>query len=475
MGPRADSATAMQGPAALAAAAASEEVLTPLQRRLATLAVACAIALSAVSLTGVSVALPIMAQDLGLQPATAVWLVSGFQLALVATLFPFAALGEQWGYRRTFAVGLVMIAVASVICSTADSFAWLLAGRILQGLGASAVMAVNPALLRLSVPAQALGRVLGTNAMVVAFATAFGPSLAALVLSAAHWRWLFALNLPWALLALGIGWFVLPRRIQAPDRRFDRGGALLNMVTFVLAAAALDRLAAGGWIALSLLTGSLVSGWILYRHQRHRSAPMVPLDLLRNREVSASAGASVFAFAAQMAALVSLPFLLHDVFRLSLLATGTTLMAWPLAVAFMAPVAGRCVDRQWSSTRLCILGGALQCVALLLMAGFADRLGYYAMVMLMVVCGIGFGFFQTPNNRAMLGATPRERSGSAGGLQATARLTGQTLGAAVVGMSFRLQPGDAAAACALALFAAAAFAAASAGFSLRRQAVQSTP
>ncbi|MES2480658.1 MAG: MFS transporter [Pseudomonadota bacterium] len=462
-----------QDPAA-SAAAADGEILPPLQQRLATLAVACAIALSAVSLTGMSVALPVIARELGLPPATAVWLVSGFQLTLVATLFPFAALGEQWGYRRTFAVGLVLIAVASVICTTSDSLAWLLGGRILQGIGASAVMAVNPALLRLSVPAAALGRVLGTNALVVALATAFGPSLAAMVLSAAHWRWLFALNVPWAVMALGIGWFVLPRRVQAPDRRFDLGGALLNIVAFVLAAAALDRLAAGGWVALSLLAGALVSGWILFQHQRHRSAPLLPLDLLRDREVSACAGASVFAFAAQMAALVSLPFLLHDVFHLSLMATGTTLMAWPLAVAFMAPVAGRCVDRQWSSTKLCIVGGAMQCLALLVMAGATDSLNYHAMVLLMVACGIGFGFFQTPNNRAMLGATPRERSGSAGGLQATARLTGQTLGAAVVGMSFRLNPGDARAACAMALLAAAAFAAASAGFSLRRQAVQST-
>jgi len=213
----------------------AEQAGLPLrQRRLAVLAVSCAVALSTLSLTSVSVALPVIAGDLGLSAANSVWLVNAFQLTLLATLFPFSAVGEQWGYRKIFLAGLALIGVASVLCALARSFELLLLARVLQGIGASAVMAVNPALLRLSVPGADLGRTLGLNAMVVAAASALGPSLAAVVLSVADWPWLFGLNLPWVVLAMALGAAVLPADARGAARRFDRVGALLNMATFRL-------------------------------------------------------------------------------------------------------------------------------------------------------------------------------------------------------------------------------------------------
>lgn len=461
-------------PASLSESAVSssahQDGLPRLHRRLAIWAVSFAVVLSVLSLTSVGVALPVIARDLGLVEADAVWLVSAFQLALLGTLFPFSAIGERWGYRSTFLAGLALITFSSIVCTFARSFEILLLGRVLQGIGASAAMAVNPALLRLSVPANRLGHVIGLNAMVVAVATALGPSLAAVVLSVASWPWLFALNVPWAVLAMAVGAAVLPRaRGAAATAPFDVTGAVLNVVTFVLLASALDALAARGVAALPHLVAGVLCAVALVLQQRRRVVPLLPLDLMRAGAVRACVGSSVFAFAAQMTALVALPFLLHDGLGMDMLTVGLLMMGWPLAVAFMAPAAAHLESRGLSSSVLCSVGAGVMCAALLALAALPRQADESVWFGLLVLCGLGFGLFQTPNNRAMLGATPRERSGSAGGLQATARLTGQMLGATAVGVCFRLLPGQPEMAGAWGLMAAAAFGAASAVFSFQRR------
>jgi MFS transporter, DHA2 family, multidrug resistance protein len=461
--------TLVRADRASTASAAASTPFSPARQRIAIMAVSCAVALSTVSLGAVGVALPVIARELTLPPAATVWLISGFQLVLLATLLPFAALGERWGYRRVFLSGLFVIALTSFVCARSGSFGVLLAARLLQGLGASAVMAVNPALLRLSVPPDRLGKAIGLNAMTVAVFTALGPSLAAFVIARADWTWIFLLNIPWAAIAVVIGRFALPANPATPARGFDVAGALLNVCTFVLLASGLDRLTVHGYEALPQLALGAACGWAFVVHQRHKAAPLLPLDLLRNRVVRRCVGASVFAFAAQMAAMVALPFLLDHTYRRDVMSIGFIMMAWPLAVALMAPAAGWLEGRRIASWRLCVAGGGIMGVALLCIAALPADAGNGVLVVAMVLSGVGFGAFQTPNNRAMLGATPRERSGGAGGLQATARLTGQMLGASTVGTAYRLVPEGTIGAAGWALVAAAAFALLSAAFSLRRR------
>lgn len=423
--------------------------------------------LSVLSLTSVSVALPVIATSLQVEPAVAVWVINGFQLALISTLFPFSSLGEQWGYRRVFLSGIVLIGAASTACALSDSFAVLVCARVVQGLGASAVMAVNPALIRLSVPKARLGWAIGLNAMIVAIATALGPSVAALVLSVSSWPWLFALNLPWAVMALAVGAAVLPNYRAAQGRRFDRVGALLNVAMFVLIVPGVDALASRSWVGAPLVAAGMVCAVALFAQQRRERTPLFPLDLLRIPAVRLSAGASAFAFAAQMAALVTVPFLLINGFGRSMVDTGLIVMAWPVAVALMAPVAAWCEERI-ASAYLCAIGGGLLAASLLVLAMLPGSVHDVWLGLAMVLCGIGFGCFQTPNNRTMIHATPRERSGAAGGVQATARLIGQTLGTSVTGISFHALNAEPTRAAALALVLAAGFALLSGILSLRR-------
>ncbi len=170
------------------------------------------------------------------------------------------------------------------------------------------------------------------------------------------------------------------------------------------------------------------------RHELPRPAPLIPFDLLRIRLFALSIASSVCSFTAQMAALVALPFEIQRLGR-SAVETGLLMTPWPIAVAFAAPIAGRLADRYPAG----VLGGIglmLNAVGLLLIATFPEGGSAVDLMWRMAVCGLGFGFFQSPNNRAMISSAPRARSGAASGMLGTARLTGQTLGAAGVAILF---------------------------------------
>ncbi|MBW8268860.1 MFS transporter [Caldovatus aquaticus] len=450
------------------APAAQEDGLPPAQRRRAVLAVMLVLAQAVLLAAQVNVALPGIARDLAADPAATVWIVNAYQLAVVATMLPFAALGDRIGHRRVFLAGTAAFGLASAACALAPSLPLLIAARFVQGLGGAATMSVQPALLRFSYPHAQLGRAIGNTAMVVAISTAVGPSAAAALLAVADWPWMFLVNLPLALLGLALGAPALPRDAatrSAADGRFDALAALLNAAAFGLVFVGLYALAARPVLGVVALCGGLAAGAALVRRESGAPAPLLPLDLLRVPAIGLAVAASVCNFAGQMTAFVALPFLLqHDLGR-DQVETGLLITPWAVAVALVAPLAGRLSDR-FSTATLCAIGGALTATGLALLAALPHAAGTAGFVALLALAGLGFGLFQTPNNRAMLGAAPRARSGGAGGLQGTARLSGQTLGSTVVGLTFLAVP-QAAPATALAL--GACFALAGGAVSLGRR------
>jgi DHA2 family multidrug resistance protein-like MFS transporter len=194
------------------------------QRRWAVTAIFTALAMGSLDTMIANVALPAIAADLHVNPADVVWVVNVYQIAIVASLLPLGALGDIVGHQRLYLAGVLLFTLASLGCACAWSLPSLLVARTLQGLGASATMAVNTALVRFVYPSRMLGRGFGHNAMVVATAFTFGPSIASAILALGPWPWLFAINVPLGLISFLIGIRTLPATPRAAHR-FRRRGA----------------------------------------------------------------------------------------------------------------------------------------------------------------------------------------------------------------------------------------------------------
>ena len=384
-----------------------------------------------------NVALPVIAGQLGASPSASVWVINGYQLTITVLLLPLAALGDRIGYKCIYIPGLALFTLGSVACAVSGSLPMLIAARVFQGIGAACIMSMNAALVRATYPASMLGRGIGYNAMVLSMSAATGPTLAALILSVASWHWLFLINLPIGIAALAVGRKTLPDP-HGHGEPFDWPSALLSaamMGGFVFGAEMFAREGAG--LGLVLVIAGLTCGAALIWRERREANPMMPLDLLRIPIFALSIATSIVSFAAQMLAYVAIPFLLQSVLGRSVFATGLLMTPWPIAVGIAAPFAGRLADRVPSG----LLGGiglAIFAVGLFFLSRLGESPANFDIAWRMAVCGLGFGLFQSPNNRTLLSAAPKPRSGAAGGMLATARLLGQTTGAVAVGLAFHL-------------------------------------
>ncbi len=408
------------------------------QRRWVVATTTIAVVMASLDTAIANTALPTIARDLLTDAANAVWIVNVYQLAMVATLLPFASLGESIGHERVYLGGLILFTVASLACALAWSLPSLMAARMLQGVGASGIMSVNAAIVRHVYPKNLLGQGIGRTALAVGVAFALGPTVASAVLSVAHWPWLFAINVPCGVVAIAIALRTMPKTPRA-EHRFDLVGGTLVAGAFALLILAIGE--GAHWahpltVALELAAAAVLA-FILIRRQAGHPAPMLPLDLFRRPMFALSAATSVCSFAAQGLAFVALPFYFQEVLGRSAVDTGLLMTPWSIVVAVMAPVAGRLSDRY----PVGLLGGIgliTLGLGMALLATLPADPSVADIVWRMGICGAGFGFFQSPNIRAIMSSAPPGRSGSASGMVATSRLMGQTIGAALVALCFAL-------------------------------------
>jgi DHA2 family multidrug resistance protein-like MFS transporter len=399
-------------------------------------AIVLAIAMSVLDSSIVNVALPSIARQLHASPAASIWVVNAYQLAILVLLLPLASLGEVVGYRRVSLAGMALFTISSLGCALAPDLLTLSIARVVQGFGAAGIMSVGAALVRFTYPQGQLGRAIGINAFVVATSAALGPTIASAVLAVAEWRWLFGINIPLGAITILIAIRALPET-ERSRRPVDYASAALYAGTLGLVLSGLQSLAHEAATLLTLVEVGCgcALGYLLVRRELPRAAPLLPFDLLRVPLFSLSIATAVCSFMGQTSALVALPF---EIQRLGHTAveTGLLMTPWPLALALAAPLAGWLADRHAAG----VLGGLgliVMGAGLLLLAFLPSGASSAGFVWRMALCGLGFGFFQAPNNRAIMVSAPRRRSGAAGGMLSAARLLGQSLGAASVAILFR--------------------------------------
>lgn len=411
-------------------------VVAPAQRTWALATTISVTLLATIDQSIANTALPTIARDLHASASASVWVINGFQLGLLLGIVPLAAAGDILGYWRVFRIGLAIFVVASLACSISHDLLTLTLARFVQGAAGAALTITATPINRLIFPANMVGRATGYNTMAVALGAAAGPIVCGVILSFAPWQWLFALNVP-----IGIAAFVLAVKTipKTPGTRgaFDWISALMNVAMFGLAVYGFDSIGHNGPTpgTITELLAAAIVGWLFIRRQHGQLLPMFAVDLFAQARFTLAVFACFASFVAQSIAYVTLPFAFQTVMGYTPLQVGALLLPWLLASAAIAPISGPLSDR-YNSSRLAAVGLAIFSIGLFCATVMGTHPAPVDIAWRMAVCGIGYGLFQSPNNRAMQISVPRERSAAPQAIQGVARLLGQTIGAAIVALVF---------------------------------------
>jgi DHA2 family multidrug resistance protein-like MFS transporter len=390
------------------------------------------------SSTITNTALPTMVRSFHITSAQSIWIVNGVQLATTATLLFFASVGDARGAKRVYLIGLSVFTLANVGAALSPTFGFLVAMRVIQGLGGSALLVTTNALNRALFSHAELGRSVAMNSIFVAVGTAAGPTVGGLILAFLPWPWIFALNVPLGIFAIVLGVRYLPE-VPATGHPLDFRSAIQAALGFGGIFLTLDALARRVPALLTLGIAAIGVGamTLFIRRQLRLSIPMMAVDLFRVPIFSVSVVASSATYAAQGLAYVSLPFFFQNVLGKSPLQSGLLLSAWPLTALIVALQMGRLSDRH-AAPLLCMIGIVIMGFGLACFALLPAVPASLAIVACAAICGAGFATFQTPNNRAIIATAPPEKTGRAAGVMTTARVSGQTLGATLVAIIFEI-------------------------------------
>lgn len=413
--------------------------------------------------TMINIALPSMAQAMQVPAGLAVWFANGYLLSAAMTLLIFAALAARYGTRPVFLAGLATFTLTSLGCALATTPEMLIGMRILQGIGGAATLSIAPAILRSVFPGRLLGRVLGLHALLIASSTAIAPVLGGTILDILSWQWLFAINLIPGTLALVLAGKALPGHVTSGLAGFDLPGAVLSATLLgstIMMANSFSRpheVLCWGLLALGCM---VVFIW----HIRRVRAPLLPPAIFHNGRFTLAALTSLASFISQGITFIALPFLFQTVYDYSPVVSALLFIPWPIGIVLIAPHAGRWADT-FSAPLISTLGLVIFVVGLILLATLPATPAMWDICLRSLVCGIGFGCFQSPNNREMLANVSREYASYASGILSIARTFGQCLGAAVVGILLAVMSTEAVI---IALWIAVAASVASVLFSLSR-------
>jgi EmrB/QacA subfamily drug resistance transporter len=416
------------------------------------LVICCAsILLVSLDVTILNVALPSIQRELHTSIAGVQWTIDGYVLVLASLLLLAGSMADRFGRRRVFQLGLLVFGLGSLLCSLAPSLAWLIAFRMLQGVGGSML---NPVALSIIsntfIDPRERARAIGAWSGVVGISIASGPIIGGALIDAAGWRSVFWINVPIAALALIMTRFFVPESKAARARHPDPVGQIL--IVGVLAALLYGIIDAptAGWsspvvIACFVISlGSLVG---LIRYELARREPLLELRFFQSAPFSGASIVAVCAFIALGGFLFLNTLYLQDVRGLSALRAGLFLLPMAAAMFVLGPVSGYLVARRGPRPSLVIGGAALSASALLFALG-ASRPSDPRLFLGYALIGVGLGLMNAAITNTAVSGMPRAQSGVASATTSTTRQIGQALGVAVVGSilasnSRRIMPGSA--------------------------------
>ncbi|MFI1385192.1 DHA2 family efflux MFS transporter permease subunit [Embleya sp. NPDC020886] len=386
----------------------------------------------------VAAALTTIRQDLGASIEELEWTVNAYSLTFAMLLPVAAAIGDRWGRRRMFATGLAIFSVASIACAPATSVSWLIAARVLQGIGAAVVMPLAMGLLGAAFPPERRGWAIGIFSGLTGLAVLSGPMVGGAVTEGLAWQWIFWINVPVGALAIPLVLRRIPES-RGPARRVDVRGAVLISSAVLGIVWGVVRGRAAGWAGVEVL-GSFVLGALLLAAfvawERRAPQPMVPLSYFRTRAFSAGNAAGFFLTAALFGAVFFLAQYMQTLFGSGPMEAGLQLLPWTATLFLTAPISGRLVDRI-GERPLVVAGLVLQAVGMFWISLVTDAsVRYVELLPALIVAGCGVSMAMPATQSAGVGALPREAVGIASGIYGMMRQLGGVVGVAALATVF---------------------------------------
>ena len=385
------------------------------------------------------VALPTLTHTFNTSLTTIQWVLLIYDLTLIGLVITVGRLGDLFGRRRFYTSGFLLFVVSSALCGAAQSAAQIIFFRALQAVGGAMISANGRAVASIAFPSSERGKAMGVSSMAFHVGFLTGPTLGGFLIDTLGWRWIFFINLPVGIWGASLAWKLLEESRERVERiSIDFPGAILLMMTCSLLIYGMNQLPHVGWHDPTVLRplGLFAVALALFIFVELRSSmPILSFALFKNRLFTASMFSLFFITSTQSAISFLMPFYLQNILHFTPTQMGWIIVANSVVIVMVAPLAGWLSDRL-GSRLLCTCGSILIVIGQFFFASLGIDSSISRIIFPIALSGLGWAFFNSPNQSAILGSVPRDKLGTASGMNTTTARTGGAMGVALAATLF---------------------------------------
>ena len=380
------------------------------------------------------VALPTLTHIFNSSLTTIQWVLLGYDLTLIGLVITVGRLGDLFGRRRIYAGGFLLFVLSSALCGASQSAGQIILFRALQAMGGAMIAANGRAVASIAFPSNQRGKAMGFASMAFHIGFLTGPTLGGFLIDTIGWRWIFYINLPIGIWGAYLAWKLIEESKEEHDQiSVDLPGAVLLMLTNSFFIYGMNQLPHVGWkdpMVVRTISLAVVALALFVFVELRARMPILSFSLFRNRLFTASMFSLFFITSTQSAISFLMPFYLQNILHFSPSQMGWIMIANSVVIVMVAPVAGWLSDRL-GSRLLCTVGSSLIVFGQFFIASLGGTSSILRIVFPLVFCGLGWALFNSPNQSAILGSVPRDKVGTASGMNTTAARTGGAMGVAL--------------------------------------------
>ncbi len=386
----------------------------------------------------VNLAMPLIRADFGITLSMVEWIVTAYLLVVSSLLLMYGRMADMYGHKKVYMTGFVIFTVGSLLCGLSFHIGLLIASRVVQAIGAGMLFSTGPAIITNAVSPERRGKALSVTAIAVALGLSTGPVVGGVLSTLLGWQSIFFINIPIGVIGLLLVRKNIPKDEKKTAVPFDMAGSV--MIFFALLLILMPLSLSGDYaipavLFISLIAAGLLLIVIFVLFELRCKHPMLNVRFFKNRTFAASNTAAVFIYMAQFIMVFLAPFYLQNLRGFSAMMSGFIYLPMPIATMCIAPISGSISDKV-GSKYISAFGAFLMGCGLFMLSFLQTDTSVIFMMTAMIVTGLGFGMFQTPNNSAIMGSVPSLNRGTASGTLATMRNIGMCLGVAVSGALF---------------------------------------